>query len=272
MFRELLALSDPEMFPPFRNRDRETREFNVPSLKSHPQKSARTMESQPENSRVSPASTVTAFRTDRKPAGHLSPDALPVVRLVYLVPKDRVFSDKYATAITDAASQLAVWFKNAVGNGKTFQPTSVESHVTPNIREWYAEETDGRTYWSNVLHDGFPLTGGTFNDPYNIWLYYIDAVDKNGGGGGGTSGVAVLTGEDLEGLIGMHGKISRWVGGLGHELGHALGRPHPAVCNGSREPDPPCNSLMYLGYTEYPATYLTPEDKAALAASPFFNT
>ena len=68
------------------------------------------------------------------------------------------------------------------------------------------------------------------------------------------------------------GPLGRWIGGAGHELGHALANLlHPPGCV---EELPSCDpvfwSLMHLGYTTYPDTYLLTEDKELLLRSPPF--
>jgi len=62
------------------------------------------------------------------------------------------------------------------------------------------------------------------------------------------------------------GGVCRWVGGLGHELGHTFDLAHPIPCPGGSAD----GALMCLGYITYPDTYLLPEDKEILEASPFF--
>src|SRR5262249_12256500 len=79
---------------------------------------------------------------------------------------------------------------------------------------------------------------------------------------------------DILGLMGQNTaepKVCRWVGGLGHELGHALGLSHPVECDSHQSPDNsfPCQSLMYLGYLVYPNTYFLPANIDALNQSPF---
>lgn len=214
----------------------------------------------------------------------------PTVRVLYLVPQDREVRSEYLAAIEHAVKHLQIWYRNELGTGKTVTLDTlvpvVEVFPTPHIASFYATNPLGdfrNRFFNNVLHDGFELTGGHFNDPNNIWIFYIDAdyaCEQIGGAGG--DGVAVLPANDLRGLTGQQNRpvcttdpvdtagISRWIGGLGHELGHAVGLPHPPACDAGH-PSCPANALMWLGFRSYPETFLLPEDKATLDQSPFFS-
>lgn len=200
------------------------------------------------------------------------------IRMVYLVPRDRQHVAGYELGMSRAIVDLQKWFFDQMANGSTFTLHNpiVEVIKTSHDAAWYANNPSGAfSFWSNVLADGFALTNGGFDDPQNRWIFYIDAQNNPGtSGGGGANGVAVLPRSDLLGLIGQGpGSICRWVGGLGHELGHALGLPHPTQCENGSLPqnDPTCQSLMFLGYQIYPNTILLPADKAALTASGFLS-
>lgn len=209
----------------------------------------------------------------------------PVVRMVYLVPSDHTYRDDYAQGMEDAIRDVQVWYQNQMGNGETFHldKTVVEAFTTPHTASWYSTNPAGADaslyFWFNALADGFALTGGMFFDPNNRWVFYLDADPACGQVIGGTSGVVLVAANDLRGLVGEPNVppcpeeppdtagLCRWHGGLGHELGHALGLPHPVPCPGGTT-DP---ALMCLGYITFPNTFLLPEDKAILNVSPFFS-
>jgi hypothetical protein len=209
----------------------------------------------------------------------------PRVRAVYLVPEDRAPVRAYEKALGRAIEDLRSWFANQMG-GPTFalHDPVVEVVPTPHAAAWYAgtpsDPDPALWFFRNVTHEAFALTGAGFLDPDNVWLLYIDADPGCGQLTGGTSHVALLAANDLRGLAGRapvpicagetpgHPPVSRWIGGLGHELGHALGLPHPPGCE-PLTPACPAWALMYFGYLRYPNTFLLPADVASLAASPF---
>jgi hypothetical protein len=217
------------------------------------------------------------------------------VHVVYLVPADKTPREDYAAAVGEAILEVQAFYQDELGTSrskgakavgttfKTFSPT-VEVVVTPHDTAYYnANNQAGQfEFFFRAVGDGFDTTGGSFNDPDNVWIYYIDADPACGQGIGGTSGVALLAANDLRGLVGEAnvppclgdapdtGGVCRWIGGLGHELGHAFGLPHPPGCDQGSCSAEPFFSLMFLGYASYPDTYLLDEDKAQLEASPFF--
>jgi PEP-CTERM motif-containing protein len=218
-------------------------------------------------SRVALASLMTLTLAARATAAPIAD-----VRTLYLIPSDAVYNPQYEQAIVSALGNLQSWYAGELG-GSTFalHDPIVEVFSTPHPAAYYATNPNGsfdQWFFFNVVADAFALSGAQFNDPAHAWVFYIDAEPAAGQiGGGGTSGVAVLPQHDLRGLIGAEpAPVSRWIGGLGHELGHAFGLSHPASCPGPTCPD---QTLMWLGYISYPNTFFLPEDKQALLASPF---
>lgn len=213
----------------------------------------------------------------------------PVVRIVYLVPSDRVSRNDYKRHLDGAISHLQIWLRNELGENLSFSidKKPVEVLQTSHTAAWYRENPVGPFavwFFNNVVADGFAVTGGQFNDSSNIWVFYIDAEPACGQLTGATSGVAVLPEHDLRGLAGEENiptcptdpvdtaGVCRWVGGLGHELGHALGLPHPLACeDGDPSTECPSDNLMWLGYITYPDTYLLESDKTFLENSSFIS-
>jgi len=210
------------------------------------------------------------------------------VRVIYLVPSDKSFRADYQNAIANAISNLQNFYRDQLG-GYAFSLHSpiVEVYQTPHASAFYSTGYNSRPggFYESVLADGFALTGGGFNDPNNRWVFYVDADLICGQYVGSTSGISMLPANDLRGLTSQPTvpicstdrsevlSVSRWIGGLGHELGHAFNLPHPPGCD-----DGNCTggqhayrSLMYVGYYYYPDTYLLDENKAQLLAGGFFN-
>ncbi len=234
------------------------------------------------------------------PSSQSQENSTQQIRFIYLVPSDKTIRDDYRAAITDAALHLQDFYQKELGNNYAYSLHTpiVEVYQTPNSASWYSTHPSSASsqqagwFYENLLNEGFNLSGGRFNDPNNRWIYFIDADPACGQYIGGTSGIATLSGNDPRGLAGEQniprcpaaeqpdrGGKYRWIGGLGHELGHALGLPHPPGCGS--DPSSPAygcdggafaaNSLMYVGYAYYPNTYFLPEDKQTLLNTVFFS-
>lgn len=214
------------------------------------------------------------------------------VRIVYLVPADKQPRKDYEIAIGNAILHLQNYYQSQMGSGSSFLTNSplVEVYTTTHNSSYYSSPTtDPSDFGRKARTDGFALSGGSFNDPNNRWIYYIDADPGCVNGKhqivGGGSGVALLPANDLRGLtrqptIGLCGQPAdtrgpcRWIGGLGHELGHAFGLDHPPGC----DPIGNCtgggidsNSMMFNGYAAYPNTYLLSENVNQLHRTGFFT-
>lgn len=115
-------------------------------------------------------------------AGIASTESLQrVVRMVYLIPADKSFRQDYVTMMENAIQHLQIWYRNELGNSKSFSLHTpvVEVYNTTHPAAWYQTNQVGNDsslwFWDNVLKDGFALTGGSFNDFSNLWTFYTDA-------------------------------------------------------------------------------------------------
>jgi hypothetical protein len=193
------------------------------------------------------------------------------VRIIYIVSQDRVENKEYTAAIEYAVRDLQKWYgKQLNGPSFRFNDPVVEVFKSGRPATWFYANPNGanKDEWvlNNTLQEANRLCNAKFNDPDNIWIIYSDGPGDKGRGG---SGVACLPEDDLLGLIGKHPTQKdklRWIAGLGHEMGHAFGLPHPS------DTEKHADAIMHLGiYGKYPdKTYLTEDDKKILRRSPFF--
>ncbi len=193
------------------------------------------------------------------------------VRVVYLVSADREEKPEYKAALEHAIRDLQKWYSKQL-DGPTFRLNEpvVEVVKSRENGDWFYGNPNGRNKddwgFNNALKEAKRLLGARFNDPDNIWVIYSDGPGNKGRGG---NGVTVLPEDDLLGLVGKHPQQKnplRWIAGLGHEVGHAFGLPHPS------DTKKDADALMWTGiYGRYPdKTYLTDQDKKILRRSPFF--
>jgi hypothetical protein len=211
------------------------------------------------------------------------------VRPLYLVPADRTPNAEYAAAIDGALLNLQNWFTGELG-GLTFDIAGTVGILSTMHTASYYSTTPhpfpGTTFdfFFNVLDDATAL-GVVLNDPSARWVVYIDADPAPGqSGGAATAGITIIGAPDLRGLVGLEpAPPSRWVGGLGHEMGHTFGLPHPLDCL-APNPAAGCpygalnyspnfvgSALMQFGYLTYPATYFLPEERQFLATTSYIG-
>lgn len=208
-----------------------------------------------------------------------SSTSTPAVQVIYAIPDDREENPAYAPAIREAILHVQEWYAGQL-DGLTFalkEPIPLACDV-----EHSAKYYEGEHGWDRVaesVQHCAPVK--PLSDEY-AWAIYIDVefdCDGNGELGAGGSGITIVHGGDLAGLVDpenyrLCGFPPRgglgWVGGLAHEIGHAFGLPHPPGCD---EGLSSCDNraMMWAGFYDYPETYLREDEKAALRESVFFH-
>ncbi|OQP40073.1 hypothetical protein A4H97_17830 [Niastella yeongjuensis] len=192
--------------------------------------------------------------------------------VVYLItPRGKQFNQSYYTALKDATTNIQAWYKTQMGNNKTFvlNPLVVDTLTGLHDSTWYNSDngsisgTDPRFYaYNNTYYEMQQLLGSSFNTTNYAYFVYVAAP----GGGAGSTGFCAMGDQDLKGLLGLNPENpdpNRWIGGGGHELGHAFGLPHPDNMNDL--------AIMWTGYLIYPNCILQQTDRDILNVSPFFK-
>lgn len=140
----------------------------------------------------------------------------PVVRILYLCPSNIAPRGMFSITAGNAAIHLQRWLHEQMGDNNSFalHQSLVETVILPHTANWYATNPNGEErrmwYWLNVTQDVFATTAARYNDPFNIWILYVDA-DNAGSAVGAFAGVAILPRHDVSGLLGVSAEpIYRW--------------------------------------------------------------
>lgn len=231
------------------------------------------------------------------------------VRVVYAFPADRTFQQEYSDGIRNGLFRLRDWYAEHL-DGRTFnlvwpfpEPCRMEEPES-----FYIKDPWERVFYA--VADCFPefadpdfarnFTWVVYADVWHIPIEAVKAARTNDecqansrqppgtwglgagrGPGPGNPGLTMMGGWDLYGLAlgegevfmqcGWTTRVTRWIGGTGHELGHALGVPHPPGCDEGDYDVCVRAAMMASGYGDWPDSPITPSGKARFLASPFIR-
>ena len=175
------------------------------------------------------------------------------LRVFWLRPTDVPFSQAYPDGIAKVILEAQKYYLQELG--KTFKVNDpiVETINGDHPASWYTNTVNGSdSYWYTVfnMEDEVRRKMGTrAKDPRWIVVSYVSAT----GNGGGSPGNVSLTSHDADGAAGKRSEpMSRWYGGMVHEMGHMLGLP-----DSSGDDDTPMSADFY----NYPDTHFSPAYK-----------
>ena len=239
------------------------------------------------------------------------PTGVPSVRVIYAIPAEREFRQDYSDGITRAITAIQGWYRDQLGGPTfAVHDTIPQPCRMSEPGSWYAADTNSTIEaWDRILgavQHCAPIGNGytdassltyrervpegdlsAFRTWDHMWVIYADVdepcptADRSYrlGKAWVDLGTTILARWDLRGLsdpAALHcGRgpwgYGRWIGGLGHELGHILGAlSHPPGCDDNL---PTCDrdALMKSGYAAWPSTYLRDDEKLVLLTSPFIR-
>jgi hypothetical protein len=213
------------------------------------------------------------------------------LRVLYLVPSDRQADEDRIADLDSAVRQVQYWFAANTTDGISFltRAPTVEVLNLPNPAAYYATHDAGGVerlwFYQNVRTDAFELSGASFNDPINRWVFAVEATSAcEQTGDISTGGIVLLSAPNLDVLSGAPrtdpcgGQPEAQprcpqVGLLAKHLGTAFGLRRPPGC-ADDDPSTDCDerALMENGAETYPNATLTEEDQDRLSSSTFFRS
>ena len=209
--------------------------------------------------------------------GSVVPAGLPAVRVIYAVPSDKEHDPDHEGEMFLAMLDLQQWYQDEMGRRRTFAlewppqrcelPEPESYYLSPVERSW------GRFY---RLRDAVRETcADVMAEREFTTLIFADIDEPCQGSQIGAAGMPQTYSAGYAILRPPYficGDSSwsrdRWVGGTGHELGHAFGLPHPPGCD---EGLPACDrgALMGKSHHLWPDTYLRDDEKLILDEGDF---
>lgn len=168
----------------------------------------------------------------------------PEVRVLYFVPSDAAHDSVQYDRIVQASKDVHRWYADHTDNGRSYiWNGDVEWVNGQNTIAYYQVDNWGRVL-SELSTRGYPIWGA--GKVFAVWIK--NGNQAGGASGSGWAGSAVIPADEFiaEGCVPSH--PSNWPcvppATMAHELGHALGLPHPDAAGGWNGDYLNDNSLM----------------------------
>jgi hypothetical protein len=200
-------------------------------------------------------------------AGTTTP-AEQTVRVFWLKPSDVAYDQAYPDGIAAVMLEVQEYYRLELGVTFALNSPVVETIDGDQPADWYTTTPiywpDDSTWWTVTNMDVEIQTKLGLGAPDDRWLCVAEISAQ--GVGGGSLGWVSLAREDADGAAGNRAEpMSRWYGGMAHELGHALGLPDSTSTDGT-----PMSASFY----SYPDCHFTEAQKNAILTGRyggFFN-
>lgn len=215
--------------------------------------------------------------------GVVVPVGLPAVRMIYAVPSDGAPDPDHAAEMVRAVMDLQLWYREEM-EGSTFAIASPMQHCAlPGTEAEYLELTDHR--WDRFYRIRDDVRDACADILYDrdfvslVWVAIDDHCESRVLGAAGRpsetrAGYAIMELPFEYSYAAQCGSGSwdrgRWVGMIGHELGHGLGLHSPEKAHADcEEGDDRCLWSLMKRHYRWPETWLLDSERELLRQSEF---
>jgi hypothetical protein len=186
------------------------------------------------------------------------------VRVFWVKPSDVLYDKRIPDGITDVMKETQRYYQQELGKTFRLNDPVVEIDSNSHTASWfYTNQPSGegdKAYYA--VFNGYEELQKKYGlDPQfgNRWVVVEEVsassttLDQQGAGGGGW---VFMSKHEADGSAGLRSEpMTRWYGGMVHELGHAMGLPDASSTNGS-----PMSASFY----SYPNCHFKDNEKTSL--------
>lgn len=156
------------------------------------------------------------------------------LRVFWVVPTDVAFDQKYVDGIGKVVLEAQKYYLAELGKTFKLNDPIVEVVTGEHPANWYRTTAiGGDSTWYTVENMQAELKRRfSLNEPDSRWKIVAE-ISADGSGGGG-NGWVTLTKHDADGAAGNRTEpMSRWYGGMVHEMGHMFTLPDSSSTDGT---------------------------------------